>query len=203
MSRLPSLLSLLLSTHTVALFSEPLYDWALPIPQFSAEIVRAQTLLANQSIDVTFSELAYGFQSRQADGSLDLLKLISPVDIHILPYFAQDASTGDQAWKNVMNDENWFIKNAPGKKHYFAQCGWPSTHYPGVEPNSPNAVSSVKEEQNYFALLESKCAQFKTMNGNGVGWFYHIYSDSQEPGYGFYDVSGKPKFSPFKPSLFC
>ena len=42
-------------------------------------------------------------------------------------------------------------------------------------------------------LLDRHCKDFKDTAG-GVGWFAHIYSDDQEPGYGFYDYSGKMKF---------
>ena len=97
--------------------------------------------------------------------------------------------------------------------------GWPSVTYPGVEPNSPDAVASVAEEsvgaffpcvisvvyslcQKYYVLLDSKCSYFKTVPGGGVGWFAHIYSDYQEPGYGILDTNMKLKFN-FSPRTSC
>ena len=47
--------------------------------------------------------------------------------------------------------------------------------------------------QDYFTLLDSKCPSFKNMTGGGVGWFAHIYSEDQEPGYGV--VDGNMKFT--------
>lgn len=55
--------------------------------------------------------------------------------------------------------------------------------------------------QQYFNLLDSKCDYFKSTNG-GIGWFFHLYSDEQEPGYGFYNSANKPKFD-FKPKTTC
>lgn len=55
------------------------------------------------------------------------------------------------------------------------QNGWPSKHYDGVEPNSPDAVSSVASEQGYYKTLDSHCADLKAITGGGVGWFWHIY----------------------------
>lgn len=97
--------------------------------------------------------------------------------------------------------------------------GWPSVTYLGVSPNSPDAVSSVAEEsvgdisrhttliaygvgQKYYALLDSMCPYFKVVPGGGVGWFAHLYSDYQEPGYGILDTNMKLKFD-FAPKTSC
>jgi hypothetical protein len=101
------------------------------------------------------------------------------------------------------------------------QNGWPSVTSPGVQPNSPSAVASVSSEhvcisgfwfyifynidvilQAYYTLLDQHCNYFKMVVGGGVGWFAHIYSDDQEPGYGIYDTSGRLKF-PFAPQTSC
>ena len=89
-----------------------------------------------------------------------------------------------------------------------------------VQPNSPDAVADVLNErvrsyapapclirltllpQDYFLLLDSQCEFFKTAPGGGVGWFAHIYSDNQEPGYGIYNSKGVLKF-PFAPRTAC
>lgn len=56
--------------------------------------------------------------------------------------------------------------------------------------------------QDYYTLLDQHCPDLKVMPGGGIGWFAHIYSDSQEPGYGIYDYNGRPKF-PFHPRTTC
>ncbi len=56
--------------------------------------------------------------------------------------------------------------------------------------------------QDYYKLLDSQCGYFKTVPGGGVGWFAHIYSDAQEPGYGIYNDAGSLKF-PFSPITSC
>ena len=63
---------------------------------------------------------------------------------------------------------------------------------------SPEKVSL----EDYFALLDEHCAYFKTVPGGGLGWFAHIYTDDQEPGYGIYDYNGKMKFA-FEPRTSC
>jgi len=120
----------------------------------------------------------------------------------MLPFFAQTASTGDKAWPLVLNDVDWFIAHGKGKKMYFDENGWPSVTSPGVQPNSPNAVASIPSEQAYFNLLDQHCVDLKNAVGGGVGWFAHIYSDGQEPGYGIYDSSGRLKFR-FAPRTSC
>ena len=65
----------------------------------------------------------------------------------------------------MKKDLDWFVQRVGGRKIWFSQVGdesffihhlfpltptikngWPSVTYPGVEPNSPNAVASVAEE---------------------------------------------------------
>jgi len=149
---------------------------------------------------VTVSELAYGYQER--GGAQDVLNAIDSINIHMLPFFSQNASTGANAWPLVLTDLDWFIQHGDGKKMYFDENGWPSVTSPGVQPNSPNAVANVPNEQAYFQLLDSKCEYLKQVVGGGIGWFAHIYSDQQEPGYGIYNDNGQLKF-PFAPRTSC
>jgi len=51
-------------------------------------------------------------------------------------------------------------------------------------------------------LLDENCEFLKQVIGGGVGWFAHIYSDEQEPGYGIYDAFGELKFE-FNPRICC
>jgi hypothetical protein len=51
-------------------------------------------------------------------------------------------------------------------------------------------------------MLDSHCEDLKAVAGGGVGWFFHIYSDSQELGYGLLDISGNPKYT-FAPRTSC
>lgn len=57
--------------------------------------------------------------------------------------------------------------------------------------------------QGYFSMLDSHCEDLKRLGPQGgIGWFAHIYSDDQEPGYGIYNSAGTKKF-PFKPRTSC
>ncbi|KAJ2934691.1 hypothetical protein H1R20_g2402, partial [Candolleomyces eurysporus] len=64
------------------------------------------------------------------------------------------------------------------------------------------STANVQNEQDYYDLLDSHCGDFKSMKGGGVGWFAHIYSDNQEPGYGIYGTNGQLKIR-FSPKTSC
>ncbi|KAI0253991.1 glycoside hydrolase superfamily [Lactifluus subvellereus] len=187
-------------TRGVQFGSEPLFDDVLTPDQLAAQVLAAKSNLSSLGIPVTVSELAYGYQER--GGAQSVLDAVDFINAHMLPFFAQTASTGDQAWPLVLKDLNWFTEYGNGKKIYLDENGWPSVTSSSVQPNSPNAVASVSSEHAYFTLLDQHCEDLKKVAGGGVGWFAHIYTDSQEPGYGIYDSSGRLKF-PFAPKTSC
>ncbi|KAH9176449.1 glycoside hydrolase superfamily [Lactarius sanguifluus] len=187
-------------TRVVQFGSEPLFDSVLSPDDLTEQVLAAKRSLSSLGIPVTVSELAYGYQ--KSGGAQVVLDALDFINIHMLPFFAQTASSGDQAWHLVLNDLTWFINHGKGKKMYLDENGWPSVTSPGVQPNSPNAVASISSEHAYYTLLDQHCHDLKKVVGGGVGWFAHIYSDDQEPGYGIYDTSGKLKF-PFAPRTSC
>jgi len=187
-------------TRVLQFGSEPLYDNVLPHQELAIQVEEAKANLSSLHIPVTVSELAYGYQER--GGAQDVLDAIDSINIHMLPFFSQQASTAFNAWPLVLNDLQFFIDNGNGKKMYFDENGWPSVTSPSVQPNSPYAVADVQNEHDYYILLEEHCDDLKAVVGGGIGWFAHIYSDNMEPGYGIYNSSGRLKF-PFKPRTFC
>ncbi|KAJ6468303.1 glycoside hydrolase superfamily [Mycena sanguinolenta] len=187
-------------TRALQFGSEPLYDWVLDPPVLAAQVTAAKANLSSLQIPVTISEMAYGYQEHEDDGAQDVLDAIQLIDAHMLPFFSTEASTANKAWPIVLTDLNWFIANGEGKKIYLTENGWPSVTSDGVQPNSPSAVANVQNEHDYYTLLDGHCTDFKAMN---VGWFWHIYSDNMEPGYGLLSTSGKLKFSPFSPKTSC
>lgn len=189
-------------TRVVQFGSEPLYDYALDPRELASQVRQAKADLLSLEIPVTISEMAYGYQVRQGEGSMDVMSAIDFIDAHMLPFFSAEASTARASWSIVQKDLDWFFSNGQNKKLYLSQNGWPSVTYPGVEPNSPSAVADVPNEKAYFDLLDSKCSYFKGAPNGGVGWFAHIYSDNQEPGYGIYGTDGNLKFV-FNPRHSC
>ncbi|KAF4620617.1 hypothetical protein D9613_000782 [Agrocybe pediades] len=187
-------------TRVLQFGSEPLFDNVLPHDQLAEQVLLAKANLSSLSIPVTVSELAYGYQER--GGAQDVLDAIDSINIHMLPFFSQNASTANESWPLVLNDLQWFIDHGNGKKMYFDENGWPSVTSPSVQPNSPLAVADVHNEQQYYILLDEHCRDLKNVEAGGVGWFAHIYNDNQEPGYGIYDSSGALKF-PFHPRTSC
>lgn len=61
---------------------------------------------------------------------------------------------------------------------------------------------SPERDWEYYNVLDKHCEDLKKVTGGGVGWFAHIYSDDQEPGYGIYNSAGALKF-PFHPRTHC
>lgn len=91
-------------TRGVQFGSEPLYDQVLSPDKLAAQVTALQSSLSPLEINVTVSDLAYGYQSTADQGSQTVLDEIDFIDAHMLPYFSQNASTGDKAWPNVQND---------------------------------------------------------------------------------------------------
>jgi exo-beta-1,3-glucanase (GH17 family) len=189
-------------TRVVQMGTEPLFDDVITPQALTTQVNNAKQNLSDIGINVTVSELAYGYQERA--GSQAVLNAIDSINAHMLPFFAGDATTGQNAWPDVMSDLQYFIDNGGGKKIYFDENGWPSTDQgiANIKPQSPTAVASVGNEQAYYRLLDQRCEFLKNVVGGGVGWFAHIYTDSQEPGYGIYTTSGTLKF-PFAPRTNC
>ncbi|KAI0743866.1 glycoside hydrolase superfamily [Daedaleopsis nitida] len=190
-------------TRAVQFGSEPLFDGVLPPNELASQVKQAKDELSSMNIPVTISEMAYGFQMDGNTG-LKLMSTIDQINAHILPFFGQSASTAKASWGAIQNEiNNFWVKNAKGKKIYLTENGWPSKVSNGsMRPNSGRAQASVKQEQDYFDMLDDQCQFFKGVAGGGVAWFAHIYSDAQEEGYGILDVNGNPKF-PFKPKTHC
>ncbi|KAF7330188.1 B-(1-6) glucan synthase [Mycena venus] len=190
-------------TRVLQFGSEPLFDGVLDPTVLAQQVTAAKKSLSGLQIPVTISEMAYGYQEHADDGSQDVMDAIQLIDAHMLPFFSTAASTAKASWPIVLNDLNWFIQHGQGKKIYLSQNGWPSVTSDGVQPNSPSAVANVQNEHDYYSLLDAHCEDFKAVPGGGVGWFWHIYSDEMEPGYGLFSTSGKLKFSPFNPKTSC
>jgi len=190
-------------TRVVQFGSEPLFDSVLPAATLASQVTAYKKKLEPYQINVTVSEMVYGFEETSASGRTAVMKAMDTVSVHTLPFFDTKATTGSAAMPLVEGDIKYFMNNAAskGKKIYMDENGWPSTTYSGVEANSKKAVASVASEQQYFDLLDKQCPYFKETNG-GIAWFFHIYSDDQEPGYGLYSTSGKLKF-PFAPKTTC
>lgn len=123
-------------TRVLQFGSEPLYDNVLPHAQLAQQVLAAKKNLSSLHIPVTVSELAYGYQER--GGAQDVLDAIDSINIHMLPFFSQNASTcmsfsetpvyestltlvslADQAWPLVQQDLQWYIAHGNGKKMYF------------------------------------------------------------------------------------
>ncbi|KAG6831508.1 hypothetical protein H0H92_009776 [Tricholoma furcatifolium] len=209
-------------TRLLQFGSEPLFDQVLTPTALIEQVQGAQANLSSLGIPVTVSDMAYSFRDVSVlerclgrvksnsvyklhanDGGPAVIQAIDMIDAHMLPFFSQNASIANDSWPIILPDLNWFISQGGGKKIWFSENGWPSVTSAGVQPNSPSAVANVQNEKDYFNLLDNHCEDLKAVPGGGVGWFAHIYSDFQEPGYGIYDSSETKLKFPFAPRTSC
>ena len=79
-------------TRVVQFGSEPLFDWVLSPDELGAQVLDAKKNLSSLGIPVTVSEMAYGYQEH--GGAQNVLDAIDSINIHMLPFFSQNASTG-------------------------------------------------------------------------------------------------------------
>lgn len=79
-------------TRVVQFGSEPLFDWVLSPDELGAQVLDAKKNLSSLGIPVTVSEMAYGYQEH--GGAQNVLDAIDSINIHMLPFFFQNASTG-------------------------------------------------------------------------------------------------------------
>lgn len=190
----------------VVLGSEPLFDNVLPGDSMAKQIksvsesLKPYTGSKPTDMQVTLSEMPYAFSVNSAAKSI--FSALDIIQANVLPFFDQAASTASKADTNVKWNLDFLKKHGNGKKILFTQTGWPSNKdvWPG---NNPNVVASVKQEKAYFDMLDQNaCGFMKDAPQGGVGWFAHIWSDNDMPGWGILDYSGNPKFS-FKPKTSC
>lgn len=81
-------------TRVVQMASEPLFDDVITPQALTTQVIDAKQNLSDIGISVTVSELAYGYQVRSSSGSQAVLNAIDSINIHMLPFFAQDATRG-------------------------------------------------------------------------------------------------------------
>jgi len=185
----------------MAFGSEPLYDWAIT-PQALIELIQqTKPLLEPYGIQASVSEMVYGY-SVQAGGD-EVLQYVDNVQVNELPFFAQDATDGSNAWPDVISDLNWLTnQTSNSKKIYLTQTGWPSNTDTWAA-NTPTAIASLASEYDYYQLLESKCETFKTYPVGGLGWFAHIFADQDLAGWGVVNGSNGALKIPFGHRTSC
>jgi exo-beta-1,3-glucanase (GH17 family) len=74
--------------------TEPLFDDVITPQALTTQVINAKNNLSDIGVNVTVSEMAYGYQVRNASGSQAVLDAIDSINIHMLPFFAGDATRG-------------------------------------------------------------------------------------------------------------
>jgi hypothetical protein len=74
--------------------TEPLFDDVITPQALTTAVINAKKNLSDIGVQVTVSELAYGYQVRNASGSQAVLDAIDVINAHMLPFFAGDATRG-------------------------------------------------------------------------------------------------------------
>ena len=81
-------------TRVVQMGTEPLFDDVITPQALTTQVINAKSNLSDIGVNVTVSELAYGYQERNSSGSQAVLDAIDSINAHMLPFFAGDATTG-------------------------------------------------------------------------------------------------------------
>lgn len=81
-------------TRVVQMGTEPLFDDVITPQVLTAQVNNAKQNLSDIGINVTVSELAYGYQERNSSGSQGVLDAMDSINAHMLPFFAGDATRG-------------------------------------------------------------------------------------------------------------
>jgi exo-beta-1,3-glucanase (GH17 family) len=81
-------------TRVVQMGTEPLFDDVITPQALTTQVNNAKANLSDIGVQVTVSELAYGYQERNASGSQAVLDAIDVINAHMLPFFAGDATRG-------------------------------------------------------------------------------------------------------------
>jgi len=79
-------------TRVVQIGSEPLFDDVITPQALATQVINAKSNLSDIGISVTVSEMAYGYQERA--GAQVVLDAVDSINIHMLPFFAKDATIG-------------------------------------------------------------------------------------------------------------
>ncbi|KDQ20406.1 glycoside hydrolase family 17 protein [Botryobasidium botryosum FD-172 SS1] len=196
-----------LAPYTIRSFdmgSETLFDHDVSVKELAQQIKNVKAAVEKYGIVVSTSDMQYSYVAPGNEGApKDILSVVDQVHDHVLPFFDQDAKDGSNAWRSVLNSVDWFLQNTNNtKKIILTQTGWPSNTNVW-KANSKTAVASVKSEQDYYSLIDSKCSELKKKGPRGgIGWFWQIYEDSMLDGWGILGDDGKPKFK-FAPITSC
>jgi len=81
-------------TRVVQMGTEPLFDDVITPQALTTQVINAKKNFSDIGVQVTVSELAYGYQVRNASGAQAVRDAIDCIDAHMLPFFAGDATRG-------------------------------------------------------------------------------------------------------------
>jgi len=178
--------------HVVAVSvgNELLFDGALSEDQLIATVKRVRASLSSMRIPVGTSEMPYKMTSHVA--SNEDLRMAN-----ILPYFANDATDGGSAWKDMIGDIDKSRNLAGNKKFVLIETYW-AWKLNEWKPHSGRAVTSLQSMQNFWNMLSNHCPDWKNWN---AGYFAYCFNDDCMDGLGITD-GNKPRIQ-WAPKTSC
>lgn len=96
-------------TRLVQMGTEPLFDDVITPQALTTQVLNAKQNLSDIGVLVTVSELAYGYQERNASDSQAVLDAVDVINAHMLPFFAGDATRGMYSpdWAQGVSDASF------------------------------------------------------------------------------------------------
>jgi len=173
----------------VSFGNEELFDGDITPERMIAEFKTIRSRLAPLKIPVTTAEQTSKYEP-------DVAKAVDIILDNAHPYFADDATTGANAWPFISSALSYFNTTVPGKKVVVTETGWPSTMStsPYWQPSSPNCVTSLASETDYWNMMSSHCPDWKARN---MGYFVFCFNadcTNLATGWGVFNNDESAKF---------
>ncbi|PRP83748.1 hypothetical protein PROFUN_09080 [Planoprotostelium fungivorum] len=158
---------------SVSVGNELLFDNAIGESELIQTIQRVKSALSAFNIPVGTSEMPYKMTNNVASHE-DLLMA------NILPYFANDATDGGNAWRDMSYDID---KKQTKGKFMITETYW-AWKLNDWRPHSADAVTSIKSMQNFWNMLSNHCEDWRKWN---AGYFAYCFNDNCMDGLGISD----------------
>ncbi|KIJ40281.1 glycoside hydrolase family 17 protein, partial [Sphaerobolus stellatus SS14] len=187
--------------HSIAFGSEPIGDDVDNGPtQFVSDLKAFKANVSSFGVPVTISEDwdRPGIMSGQNWTGLgpvgqQIAPVIDLVQAHIMPYYHADLfPTAANIWPYFEQYIPFLQANLPNKQIMVSQTLWSSELGGSHDRGFGNPGENLGNFTLYWDTIQSMCSYFKQ---HQVGWFFHTWDDSQEPGLGLIDDNGNIKIA--------
>lgn len=185
--------------HSLAFGSEPIGDHVDGGPDgFIADLNATRGMLAPYGLPISMSEdwdrpgtLASADRTALGPVGVKIAPLMDNLQLHPMPYYhANIYPSADGVWPYF----EWYIdfvkRNLPGLPILITETQWSSMLGGAHDRGWGNPGEDIGNFTIFWDIVQGHCEFWRD---NGVGWFAHVYDDSQEVGMGLIGEDGELK----------